>query len=171
MLVLFVIIYILSAQLIYNANNNQNLGICPYPLGLNIICVFYHLILLVISIYYMGWVCGIILFLCHFFAIIHMTIGWTLNIPVLILLHKNRTINSPYLTAKMFRLIEMNYILLSPMLILTFIFTFVSFFVADFKSMFVFLQNNTSVLTYAGIVVVVLSIARIIVTKKVSSNM
>lgn len=160
MLILFVIIYILSAQLIYNCNNNLNTGVFPYSkLSLDIICIFYHIILLVMSIYYMGWLWGIILFLCHFFAVIHMTIGWTLNIPVLILNHRNNVLDSLHL-------IKLNYIFISPMLIISLIFTVVSFFVADFKSMFDYLSNNTNILIPVGIVAVLLGLIRIIISKK-----
>ena len=161
MLVLYVVIFILSSQIIHAVAVNQQTGFNPYPLGSTLLCMIQHPLLLTMSIYYLGWLWGIAIFLCHFFGIVHMTVSWVFSIPTLLAKDYDRII----------QIKEIELALLSPMFIIVLVFTVVSFFVAQYKSLLLFLQNNISILIISSIVIVILSIARIIVAKKVSSNM
>lgn len=160
MLILFVIIYILASHSVYSIATDKNTGYNPYPCGTAFFSILLHVIVLVMCIYYMGWGFGILLFLCHFFSLVHATVSWVFNIPGLILLAKNDY-------NKLYKQMELNLALFTPIFFITLIFTVVSFFVTDFRSMLVFLQNNNSVLLVSGIIVAILSIARIIVAKKI----
>lgn len=158
---LFVIIFILSSHLIHTVAVNQRCGYNPYPFGITTICILHHPLLLIISIYYLGWICGIVLFLCHLFGLLHATISWVLNIPTLIIKNDNKYLQT----------MELNVALLTPSLIIVLIFTVVSFFVAEFKSLLTFFQKHTFFLIGAIVVVTILSIVRIIVAKKFSDDM
>lgn len=160
MLLLFVVIFILSSQLIHAVAVDQRSGFNPFPFGTSILCILQHPLLLVMSIFYLGWVWGPVLFLCHLFGILHMTVSWVLDIPTL-LAKDYRQLQ---------RLIKTKIALLTPMLIIVLGFTVTSFFVADFKSLFAFLANNTSVLIGAICIAAALSIARLIVVKRVSDS-
>lgn len=159
-MLLFVIIFILASHLIHTVAVDQRIGYNPYPFGTTILCVLQHPLLLTMSILYLGWIWGIILFLCHLFGIIHATISWIFSIPRLVTNDENRIL----------QIMKRNISLLTPMLIIVLIFTIVSFFTAEFRCLLIYLQNHTTTLVCAIIVIVVLSIARIVVAKKVSDD-
>ena len=155
---LFVILFVLSSQLIHSVASDQQTGFNPYPFGTTIFCLLQHPFLLIMSIFYLGWLWGIVLFLCHLFGIVHMTVSWVLDIPTL--LAKD--------FEKLMRFMKLKIALLAPMLIAILVFTVVSFFVSNFKSLLVVLQNNTAIAIGTVIVIIVLSISRLIVAKKVN---
>lgn len=158
---LFVVIFILSSHLIHTVAVDQRTGYNPYPFGTTTLCILQHPMLLTMSIFYLGWIWGIMFFLCHLFGIIHMTISWIFSIPRLIINDYN----------KLLRIMKSNVALLTPMLIIVLIFTILSFFTAEFKSLLTFFQNHNSVLIGAIVVVIILSIVRIIVAKKLKNEM
>ncbi len=161
MLVCFVIIFILSSHLIHFVKANVHLLEDRKPSAISAFCNFYHALLLVLGIYYLGWLFGTILFFCHFFSLIRLSVTWIFDVPVIFLQNKNQT-KPPLL------LIETIFNLSFPMVIIAIFFTIISFYENQFNSMYIFLQNNIYVLIYAGIVVAVLSITRIIVDRKMN---
>lgn len=158
--VIFLFIFILSSHLIHVVAVDQRSGYNPYPFGTTFFCIIQHPLLLIMSIYYLGWVWGIVLFLCHLFGIIHMTVSWILSIP--------RLITNDYI--KHLQIMKRNVALLTPMFVVVLIFAIVSFFVAEYKCLLTYLQNHTTILVYAIVVILVLSIARVVVAKKVSDD-
>ena len=66
---LFLIFFVLSSQLIHSVAMDQQTGFNPYPFGTTIFCLLQHPLLLIMSIFYLGWLWGIVLFLCHLFGI------------------------------------------------------------------------------------------------------
>lgn len=154
MLILFLILFILSAQLIHSVATDQKIGYNPYPFGTTIICLLVHLVLLILSIYYLGWLWGIVLFLCHLFGIVHATVSWVLGIPQLVANSMDRIMS----------IMKARLRLLGPILALDIIFAVVSFFVSDFKSLLIYVKSNTVCLIVAAVIVAVLFIARLIVS-------
>lgn len=157
---LFLIFFILSSQLIHSVASDQQTGFNPYPFGATIFCLLQHPFLLIMSIFYLGWLWGIVLFLCHLFGIVHMTVSWIFDIPTLLAKDFD----------KLMRFMKLKIALLAPMLIAILVFTVVSFFVSNFKSLLFVLQNNTSIAIGTVIVIIVLSISRLIVAKKVNET-
>lgn len=157
MLVLFVVIFILSSHLIHFVTANVYLLDDRKPSAISSFCSFYHAILLMMSVYYLGITVGGALFVCHCFKLTYM-ISWIFDIPLLILRNKNQT-------KEPLRLIKSIFNLSFPMVIIAVFFTIISFYDNKFNSMYIFLQNNNSVLIYAGFVIVVLSIVQRIVSK------
>lgn len=155
---LFLIFFILSSQLIHSVATDQQTGFNPYPFGTTIFCLLQHPFLLVISIFYLGWLWGIVLFLCHLFGIVHMTISWVLDMPALFAKDFD----------KLLKFMKFKIAMLAPMLIVILVFTVVSFFTSDFKALLVFLQNNPTVVIGAAAVITLLSISRLIVARKVN---
>ncbi len=155
MSIIFIVILILSSHLIHMVTVDQSNGYNPYPFGTTFFCIIQHPLLLTMSIYYLGWIWGIILFLCHLFGIIHMTISWILGLE--------RIFSDDY--DKHLRIMKRNIALLMPMFIIVLIFTIVSFFTAEYKSLLIYLQNHSFILIPTIIIVMILSITRIIVAK------
>ncbi|MBQ9929636.1 MAG: hypothetical protein IJO72_02515 [Oscillospiraceae bacterium] len=155
---LFLIFFILSSQLIHSVASDQQTGFNPYPFGATIFCLLQHPLLLIMSIFYLGWLWGIVLFLCHLFGIVHMTISWVLDIPTLLAKDFD----------KLIKFMKFKIALLAPMLIVILVFTVVSFFVSDFMALLVLLQNNPTEIIGAAAVIILLSISRLIVAKKVN---
>ena len=149
MAIAFLVLYILSSHLVHAVAVDQQNGFNPYPFGTTIFCMLYHPLLLVSGIYYLGWLFGILLFLAHLFGIIHATVSWIFDIPSLYFINdKDRLLK--YQKAKIN--------LLFPLIVVNLVFTVVSFFVADFKSLFYFLNDNTCYLYAIIIITIVLSI-------------
>ena len=163
MLVLFIVIFILSSHLIHFVTANVYLLEDRKPSAISSFCSFFHAILLVMCVYYMGAMLGGALFICHCFKLTYM-ISWIFDIPLLILRTKNQT-------KEPLRLIESIFNLSFPMVIIAIFFTIISFYENEFNSMYIFLQNNTPVLIYAGFVIVVLSIVQRIVSKRTGYNL
>lgn len=155
---LFLFFFILSSQLIQSVARDQQAGFNPYPFGTTIFCLLQHPVLLVMSIFYLGYLWGIVLFLCHLFGIVHMTISWVLDIPTLLAKDYD----------KLMKIMKFKIALLAPMLIVIFVFTVVSFFAGDFKALLVLLQTNPVIVIVAAAVIILLSISRLIVAKKVN---
>lgn len=158
-ILIYIIIFILSSHLIHMVAVDQQSVYNPYPFGTTFFCIIQHPLLLIMSIYYLGWLWGIVLFLCHIFGIIHATVSWVLSIPRLITNDHN----------KLLRIMKRNIAMLIPMFIIVLVFTIVSFFVADYECLLTYLYNHTSVLICTIVIIVVLSITRIILAKKASN--
>ena len=157
MLVAFVVLFVLSSQLIHAVAVDQNNGFSPYPFGATILCMLMHPILFAMSVFYLGWLWGIVLFLLHLFGIIHMTISWVCELPTLLT-------HNPELVI---RYIRFKVLLLTPMLATILIFTIVSFCFGESKSLLILLQNNPKIIINSAIIVVLLSAFRLIVARLV----
>lgn len=154
----FLILYIISSSMGYSIASDQQLGFNPYPFGTTILCFMLHIPILVSSIFYLGWVCGIVCFLLHLFGITYGTIGWMFNIPTLVAKNEQQ----------LFRFLNLKLKLLSPTLVASIIFTVVSFFVSDFKSLLGLFQKNSTFTVMFIIIVVILSGLRIVFSKILS---
>lgn len=162
MLILFVVIYILSSHFIHFVKTNVYLLEDRKPSAISAFCNFYHALLLILGIYYLGWLFGTILFFCHFFSLIRLSVTWIFDVPVIILQNKNQT--RPPL-----RLIEIIFNLSFPMFVITIFFIVISFYDNTFESMYRFLQNNKLILFCAAGVIALLSLIRTIVYKKIKN--
>lgn len=158
MTMLFVILFLLSSQLIHSVAIDQQQGINPYPFGTWIFCSLLHVLLLVSAIFYLGWLWGIILFLVHLFGVLDLTIMWILNIPVFFI-KEDRQI---------FTLATVRRNLLFPLLLANLIFTIVSFFIADYQALFHFLNDIPYSLVIILAVAAFFSIPRFIIMKLTS---
>lgn len=118
MKILFIVIFVLSSQLIHSVAVDQENGYNPYKFGATTFCILQHPLLLITSIFYLGWLWGIILFFCHLFGVLNMTVSWVLDIPLLLL--KNSDKFESFLKIKV--------TLLPFMFIILLIFTIASFF-------------------------------------------
>ena len=158
--IIFIALFIISSQLIHSVAVDQQQGFNPYPFGTTICCLMIHPFLLVTSIFYMGWLWGIILFLCHLFGILHGTVSWVLDIPELLTTDEQ----------KFFEILKLKISLLGPVIIANIIFTIATFFVSDFKSVIDFLDGNTNAIIVTAIIIAVLSVLRLIVSAKISKG-
>ena len=123
MKILFIVIFVLLSQLIHSVAVDQENGYNPYKFGATTFCILQHPLLLITSIFYLGWLWGIILFLCHLFGVLNMTVSWVLDIPLLLL--KNSDKFESFLKIKV--------TLLPFMFIILLIFTIASFFFVKFR--------------------------------------
>lgn len=158
--IVFLILYIISSSLVYTVASDQQIGFNPYPFGTSILCMLLHIPIFVSSIYYLGWIWGIICFLLHLFGLTHATVGWMFNIPVLVASNYDQLL----------RLLRFNISLLAPVLIIDTIFTIASFFVADFKALLNLFNGNSTFAVIFVVIVAILSIFRIVITKLVMRN-
>jgi len=158
--ILFIIVFVLASQLVHSVAVDQQTGYNPYPFGTTIFCLFLHPLLLTLCVWYLGWLWGILIFLCHLFGIIHMTVSWIFDIPTL--LAKN--------TKQLINFMKLKIAILTPMVVVTLFFTILSFLVTDYKSLFYLLSQNISYIVIAGIVVTVFSIIRLFVAKATSDK-
>ncbi len=160
MQILFIIIFVISSQLIHSVAVDQQTGYNPYPFGTTLFCLLQHPILLVASIFYLGWLWGVVFFLCHLFGIIHITVSWIFDIPTLLAKDVNELV----------RFMKLKISLLAPMLIIVLVFTIISLFIGEFKSLLITLQNNPPLIIIAVIVIGLLSISRLIVVKNTNDE-
>ena len=151
MKVLFVILFLVSTELLQTVAVHQQ-EYNPYPFGTTIFCIIQHPLLLISCIYYLGWLWGILLFLAHLFNIVHATVSWVLGIPFIFV--KSDNILLLYRT-------EIN--MLFPLLLANLAFTIISFFVADFKSLYYYLESNTVAICVISVIAIVLGILRAII--------
>lgn len=157
MLVSFIIVLICCSELNYSVALSVNMGICPYRYGALMISNIVNIALLISCIRYLGWIFGIITFLCSYFSLIHLALGWILLIPTMFYKNGYQVLRK----AK----IEVNLLTLS--LILSIGFCVLSFFVVPFEALFTYLVNNKVVLIIIAAISVVGFIARSIVAKVV----
>lgn len=158
--ILFVIVLVYASHLVRAVAVDQQTGYNPNPFGTTIFCLFLHLLLLTLCIWYLGWIWGILIFMCHLFGIIHMTISWIFDVPGL--LAKN--------TKQLIGFMKLKVAILTPMVIVTLFFAILSFFVVDHKSLFYLLSENTFYIVVAGIVAVVFGIIRLFAAKALSGK-
>ena len=160
MAIVFLVLFIVSSQLIHSVAVDQQQGFNPYPFGTTILCIILHPLLLISSIFYLGWIIGIAVFLCHLFGLLHCTVSWILDIPELLTNNFNQL-----LSIKKFKIG-----LLTPILLANIVFTVASFFVSEFKSVFYLFYGNIPAIIVTSIVVITLSVIRIIVAKHISKE-
>lgn len=156
---IFLVLYAAFSSLVYSVALDQKLGFNPYPFGATILCILFHPLVLISSIFYLGWVWGTICFLLHLLGITYSTVGWIFNLPTLLV--KN--------DEQLLRFLKVKLTLLFPSLIIGIIFTVISFFFSDYKALLdIFMENSTFTITLIAIVII-LSVLRIFVSK-LSSN-
>lgn len=158
--IVFLILYIISSSMVYSIASDQQMGFNPYPFGTTILCMLLHIPILVSSIFYLGWIWGIICFLLHIFGLVHATVGWLFNIPVLVASKDDQLL----------RFLKFKLNILAPLLLINAIFTVISFFVADFESLLKLFNSNSTFVVMFVIIVAVSSVLRIVFTKLVSND-
>lgn len=158
--IVFLILYIVSSSMVYSIASDQQLGFNPYPFGTTIFCMLLHIPILVSSIFYLGWIWGIICFLVHIFGLVHATVGWLFNIPVLVASDDDQLL----------RFLKLKLNLLAPTLLINIIFAVISFFVADFQDLLNLFNSNSTFVIMFVIIIAVLSALRIVITKLVSND-
>lgn len=155
--ILFIVVFILSSQLIHSVAVDQENGYNPYKFGATTFCILQHPLLLITSIFYLGWLWGIAIFLCHLFGIINLTVSWVLDIPLLLLKNSDKFEN----------FLKLKVTLLPYMFIILLVFTIASFFLSSFESLLFILQSETAILVGILVGIAVLSIARLVLVKTV----
>ena len=153
--ILFVILFLLSSELVHSVAIDQQQGYNPYPFGTWIFCMLLHILLLTSAIFYLGWMWGIILFCAHFFGVLNFTVTWVLNIPILF-------VKKP---SQLHQLLRLKLNLLFPFLLINLAFTVASFLVSDFKLLFYELSETPYSLVVMLCIAVVFSIPRLIIMK------
>lgn len=141
MVVVFIILLLFTTELVYQIATDYSQGFNPYPFGTPIFLGFNHFVLLVMCIYYCGWLCGIALFALHLFAFLHGTFAWVFSIPGILYL----TSGILYEFQKAVRIERLSILkikLLTPTLIINLIFTVLSIFIVPFKSAYMFFASR-----------------------------
>lgn len=152
MIILFVILFLISSELIQSTAVARQEGFNPYPFATPILCILIHLLLLISCIFYLGWLFGILLFLAHFFNIVHATVSWIFGIPALFIRG-----------SQLLRYILFQHSMLFNLAILNFAFTIASFFVSDFKSFLNYFKCSSGLAIPLVAAILVLSISRLFV--------
>ena len=132
MLIAFVVIFLLSSFWIKAIAVDQQMGYNPFLFGTDLFCIITRLILLVMCIWYLGWIAGIIVSVLDFFGIISACFSWFLNLPFLA--YKN--------IEEMHKKMRFKLSMLPVVLIVCLVFTIVSFFTTRFASLFDFFVKN-----------------------------
>ena len=160
MIVAFLAIFIIVSQLLHSVAAHQKLGLVPYPFGATFLCYITHIVLLVTSIWYCGWVFGIMLFLCEFFSLVHSSIGWILTIPTLFFKdYKN-----------VLKFVRFETSMLTPALIVSIVFCIVSFIVTPFSSLYHYMSINKGTLMVILSVALLCFFARAFVKRKIEKT-
>ena len=155
MSVAFIILFCIASQLIHSIASDQQNGYNPYPFGSTFFCLITHPILLVSCVWYLGWIVGIIAFLCHFFGILHMAFSWILDFPIFFMNKPSQIVQ--YMRLKIGLLPIVSFALL--------VFTIASFFTTTFKTLYYTLLGHTTYIIIVIITVAVCSVLRIVVLK------
>lgn len=157
MKVLFITIFIFASQLIRSVALDQQNGFNPYPFGTTIFCLAFHPLLLTSCIWYLGWIWGILIFICHLFGILHMTFTWLLELPIILTVKTDR---------QLLKVMKLKIGLLWPTLIITLVFMIFSFFLSEFKSLLYLFTNRPIFLIISVAIILISSIVRIIVAQR-----
>lgn len=157
--ILFLILYITISSLVYSIASDQQLGFNPYPFGTTILCMMFHPLILISSIFYLGWVWGIIFFLLHIFGITHAAVGWVFNFPALLTSNEEQLL----------RILKLKLGLLGPCLCISIIFTVISFFAVDFKMLLDLFKDDSTFTIMFIVIIAILSILRIVISKLLSN--
>ena len=155
MLIAFVVIFLLSSFWIKAIAVDQQMGYNPFLFGTDLFCIITRLILLVMCIWYLGWIAGIIVSVLDFFGIISGCFSWFLNLPFLA--YKS--------IEEMHKKMRFKLSMLPIVLIVCLVFTIVSFFTTRFASLYDFFAENIFVLFILMAVAIVSNIFRIAVMK------
>ena len=154
---LFLILVLLfcgiNNYLAFFANN----GKLPAPMGFNVFAVFAHLAILVMSIWYLGWLFGIIFFVLYILNILDAGISWIIRYMLLNKYFSKQ--EAPQLSTSI-------YSFFSFFVFGIIIFTIISFFASEFMSFKYLIEHNDyEFLIYFGIVFVVGFVLRTILIK------
>ena len=155
MIVIYVLMLILVSELLHMIAVHQQFGVNPHPLGTTICCYIAHFILLILNVWYCGWLVGIIVSACEFFSIIHMTVGWIITIPTLF-------VSNP---EKQLKIILGELKALPYSMIALFIFLVVSLFLVPYAAAVDAVIANENIIVYGSSAIVALFILRIMLTK------
>lgn len=158
--ILFLILFVCNSQLVHMVAVHQQLGISPYKFGGTKLCLVIHQLLLVTCIQYCGWLYGIILFLLHYFGLIHATIGWILDIRSLFFNDVDQIYKHTRFCVAM----------LTPAIIVEFIFCVLSFFLSQYKSLFYVFRDNVPALIAILALSVLCSIFRRLIFKSLEDE-
>jgi len=147
----------LVAALVLGSLNNY---LVPFYQGrlFNTVASVGHFSILVMSIWYLGWLWGIVFFLLYFFSIIHSTVGWLIIYPLL-----PKFFSSNRFMKVLFGAFFSFVFLLVPCSVILMV---VSFFVSKYKCLITLLEDGSyGVLIYVGIAMVVGCVIRIFAKK------
>lgn len=160
MIVLFILLFIIASELTYSVATQPLLGYNPYPFGTPIICVIIHVLILVNCIFYLGWLIGIILFICHMITIPHMTIGWVFALPSLFF-----TSEKQY-----FKYFNLQLSSLIPLLIVLIAFFVISIFVSEYSCLYDSLESPVLTLIIIVVALTIMSFIRKLTFKALSND-
>jgi hypothetical protein len=83
MIIAYLVILIIGSELQYSISVLSSMKLMPYQFGINFFSIVFYIFALASSIWYCGWIVGIIIFLLCLFGIIHGTLSWILSVPFL----------------------------------------------------------------------------------------
>lgn len=112
-------------------------AILPYVHGMRVFCILTDIVFLVSSVFYLGFLWGIVYFLLHYFSILFAVCGWIVTFP------SNLFTKTPSSIQKTITFESSALVLL--LLVLT-VFTVVSFFVVPFKCLIFFVVEHWVIL-------------------------
>ena len=76
MTIFFMLFTMFLSSLRINVATYSKLGVLRYPFASWTFCFLTDLSILICSIYYFGWLIGLLAFILHFFSVVHATVGW-----------------------------------------------------------------------------------------------
>lgn len=155
MVVAFLIIFLYASSLLYSIALNQQIGYNPYPFGTAIFSIIFQGLLIVLSIWYCGWLFGILVFLFHLLGLFRLTITWVFDIPNVL----------AKTDAQLLKSMKLQFALLTPMLLITAIFTIMSFFLSEFGALKEIVRQDITYIIVIAIAMTILAILRVIFIK------
>jgi hypothetical protein len=153
MIVAFVVLFLISSQLVHSVANDQQLGFKPYYFGVMLCSILLNIVLLVSCIWYFGFLFGILIFILHIFGIVHASVSWVLSIPFLFYRSLQKIERHMYRKVAWYPFV----------LVSNLAFLIVSFFLTEFKSLHTLIYTNYYVTISFLIIPIVGFILRIIV--------
>ncbi len=122
-------------------------GQLPYVHGMRVICWISDLVFLVGSVYYWGFLAGIVYFVLHFFSVLFCCYGWVSTYPVIFFGTNERRIQ---------QIILWESGILFWLMIAFAVFCIISFFTVPFKAMWSLFKENWIVILSIGAALCVL---------------
>jgi len=162
--IIFIILLISFNELLYQLASHMadfEMQFLPSRNRLKLIMLCSHLSLLILCIWYLGWVYGIVVFLASFFSLLHSLFGWILNIPSLFYKSEKQITNT----------LQYQIWAIYPVFLLSVVFCIVSFFTTEFMSLTYFFEDNLEILPALVVIALILLIIRIAVVKKLSQDL
>ena len=155
MIIVYILLIVFTTHVLSNAGLLMQSGELPY-FGTKTFCHIIHILILITSIWYFGWIGGIIVFVLCLFSIFELFVGWILSIPGWIFINSKEKWES-YINIKA--------TLIGYLPIILALFMISSFFIVDFQCILNELHFSNTTWIAIAVALLICCIARSVVQK------